>query len=147
MQDANAGTTSMPATKENIKKLKKDHVQFSRIPADTKVDPRFSSNAYVPYDYAENAYRDLSKTQGKGFTKEKNKKKRGKSSSKPLPGTAGFQEAQAFNLDEGEPDHSGDPSNELLDDFSDNPYGFKEDTWAFMSGCGFDPLGGGFGGW
>lgn len=35
------------------------------------------SNAYVSYDYAERAYQDLSMTRGKGFTKEKNKKKRG----------------------------------------------------------------------
>jgi len=31
----------------------------------------------VPYDYAEQAHRDLIVTKGKGFTKEKNKKKRG----------------------------------------------------------------------
>ena len=35
------------------------------------------SNAYRSYDYAERAYNDLSVTRGKGFTKEKNKKKRG----------------------------------------------------------------------
>ncbi|QSS57465.1 hypothetical protein I7I53_11652 [Histoplasma capsulatum var. duboisii H88] len=35
------------------------------------------SNAYIPYAYAERAYKDLSVTRGKGFTKEKNKKKRG----------------------------------------------------------------------
>lgn len=35
------------------------------------------SNAYVPYDYADRAYNDLSVTRGKNFTKEKNKKKRG----------------------------------------------------------------------
>lgn len=35
------------------------------------------SNAYVSYDYADRAYKDLSVTRGKGFTKEKNKKKRG----------------------------------------------------------------------
>ncbi|KAK5173398.1 jun-like transcription factor [Saxophila tyrrhenica] len=69
----------IPATKENVKKLKKEAVPFSRIPADQKVDPRFSSNNYVPYDYADRAYQDLSVTKGKGFTKEKNKKKRGES--------------------------------------------------------------------
>jgi len=31
----------------------------------------------VPYDYAERAHQDLIVTKGKGFTKEKNKKKRG----------------------------------------------------------------------
>ena len=35
------------------------------------------SNAYISYDYAERAYNDLSVTRGKGFTKEKNKNKRG----------------------------------------------------------------------
>lgn len=35
------------------------------------------SNAYISYEYAERAYQDLSVTRGKGFTKEKNKKKRG----------------------------------------------------------------------
>ncbi|EXJ54701.1 hypothetical protein A1O7_10042 [Cladophialophora yegresii CBS 114405] len=35
------------------------------------------SNAYKSYEYADRAYNDLSVTRGKGFTKEKNKKKRG----------------------------------------------------------------------
>lgn len=35
------------------------------------------SNDYMSYAYAERAYKDLSVTRGKGFTKEKNKKKRG----------------------------------------------------------------------
>ena len=60
------------------KKVKKQNVPFSRISADQYVDPRLASNAYVPYDYAERAHRDLIVTKGKGFTKEKNKKKRGK---------------------------------------------------------------------
>ncbi|KAJ8609453.1 hypothetical protein MRB53_039124 [Persea americana] len=47
-----------------------------RIPTDQFVDPRFASNKYVPYDYAERAHRDLIVTKGKGFTKEKDKKKR-----------------------------------------------------------------------
>lgn len=50
---------------------------FSRISKDQQVDPRFASNAYVPYDYADRAHQDLIVTKGKGFTKEKNKKKRG----------------------------------------------------------------------
>lgn len=70
-------TKEIPATKENIKKLKKDQVPFSRIPADQKVDPKFASNQYQSYDYADRAYQDLSVTKGKGFTKEKNKKKKG----------------------------------------------------------------------
>lgn len=35
------------------------------------------SNQYQSYEYADKAYQDLSVTRGKGFTKEKNKKKRG----------------------------------------------------------------------
>nr|POE54128.1 isoform beta of nucleolar and coiled-body phosphoprotein 1 [Quercus suber] len=58
-------------------KGKKSNVPFSRIPADTQVDPRFSNNEYVSYDYADRAHQDLIVTRGKGFTKEKNKKKRG----------------------------------------------------------------------
>ena len=56
---------------------KKQNTPFSRIPPDTKVDPKLASNAYVPNDYAEKAHHDLIVTKGKGFTKEKNKKKRG----------------------------------------------------------------------
>jgi hypothetical protein len=79
-------TKHLPATKENVKKLKKEQVPFSRIPADQKVDPRFASNEYVSYDYADRAYSDLIVTKGKGFTKEKNKKKRGMSpTSVPAP--------------------------------------------------------------
>lgn len=56
---------------------KKVNEPFSRIPKDIKVDKRLASNAYVPYDYAQKAHEDLIITRGKGFTKEKNKKKRG----------------------------------------------------------------------
>jgi hypothetical protein len=52
-------------------------VHFSRIPKDQHVDPKFASNAYVSYDYADSAHRALVVTKGKGFTKEKQKKKRG----------------------------------------------------------------------
>lgn len=69
----------MPASKKEVAIAeKKKQVPFSRIPQDQKVDPRFASNEYVSYDYADRAYRDLVVTKGKGFTKEKNKKKRGK---------------------------------------------------------------------
>lgn len=62
---------------DSEKPPKKKNAPFSRIPQDTQVDPRMASNAYVPYDYAERAHQDLIVTKGKGFTKEKNKKKRG----------------------------------------------------------------------
>ncbi|KAF2842033.1 hypothetical protein M501DRAFT_376797 [Patellaria atrata CBS 101060] len=51
--------------------------RFSRIPKDQYVDPKFASNEYVSYDYADRAHADLIVTKGKSFTKEKNKKKRG----------------------------------------------------------------------
>ncbi|KAK5747523.1 jun-like transcription factor [Elasticomyces elasticus] len=75
-----SGTSFMrlPATEENVKKMKKGNVPFSRVPKDTVVDEKFKSNEYVSYEYADRAYQDLSVTKGKGFTKEKNKKKRGK---------------------------------------------------------------------
>jgi hypothetical protein len=74
------GSTALPKpanSAANTKGPKKTNVPFSRVPPDTKVDPKLASNAYVPYDYAEKAHQDLSVTKGKGFTKEKNKKKRG----------------------------------------------------------------------
>lgn len=59
------------------KAVKKENIPFQRVPKDTKIDSKFSSNKYINYDYAERAHQDLSVTRGKGFTKEKNKKKRG----------------------------------------------------------------------
>ena len=59
------------------KVAKTQNVPFKRISKDTLVDPKLASNAYVPYDYADRAHKDLSVAKGKGFTKEKNKKKRG----------------------------------------------------------------------
>jgi hypothetical protein len=56
---------------------KKQNEPFSRIPKDIKVDPRFASNEYVSITYSQRAHEDLIVTKGKGFTKEKNKKKRG----------------------------------------------------------------------
>lgn len=67
----------LPNTPVTAQKGKKSNVPFSRIPADTKVDPRFSNNDYVSYEYADRAHQELIVTKGKGFTKEKNKKKRG----------------------------------------------------------------------
>jgi hypothetical protein len=67
----------LPLSKAEAKQAKSTE-RFQRIKADQiTVDPRFSSNAYQSYDYADKAFRDLSVTKGKGFTKEKNKKKRG----------------------------------------------------------------------
>jgi hypothetical protein len=70
---------SPPLPPDPVAKLPKKKVNepFSRIPKDVKVDPRLASNAFVPYDYAQKAHQDLIVTKGKGFTKEKNKKKRG----------------------------------------------------------------------
>jgi hypothetical protein len=49
---------------------------LAALSANAKEDS-YISNKYQNYDYAERAYKDLSVTRGKGFTKEKNKKKRG----------------------------------------------------------------------
>ncbi|KAI1400004.1 SRP40, C-terminal domain-containing protein [Hypoxylon fuscum] len=57
---------------------------FSRIRKDVVVDPRLSSNAYVSHEYGEKAHQDLIITKGRGFTKEKNKKKRGSYKGGPL---------------------------------------------------------------
>ncbi|MCJ1270701.1 hypothetical protein MMC22_010598 [Lobaria immixta] len=56
---------------------KKHRTPFQRVPKDTKVDAKLASNAYVSHEYGDRAHQDLSVTRGKGFTKEKNKKKRG----------------------------------------------------------------------
>ncbi|CAF9934012.1 MAG: hypothetical protein ALECFALPRED_005822 [Alectoria fallacina] len=85
-QDTTTVTTTVPATKRKrsssptpkVSKLtKKRNTPFQRVPLDTLVDPKMASNAYRSYDYADRAHQDLSVTKGKGFTKEKNKKKRG----------------------------------------------------------------------
>jgi SRP40, C-terminal domain len=70
---------SPPLPPDPVAKLPKKRINepFSRIPKNIKVDERLASNAYVPYDYAQKAHEDLIVTRGKGFTKEKNKKKRG----------------------------------------------------------------------
>lgn len=56
---------------------KKPRTPFQRVPKDTKVDAKLASNAYVSHEYGDRAHQELSVTRGKGFTKEKNKKKRG----------------------------------------------------------------------
>ncbi|EEY21806.1 predicted protein [Verticillium alfalfae VaMs.102] len=61
----------------NMNNQKGKNVPFSRIKESTYVDPRFASNDYVPNDYSDRAHADLIVTKGKGFTKEKNKKKKG----------------------------------------------------------------------
>jgi len=59
---------------------KKKHVGAKPTPLALLSQQDYShlpSNQYISYDYADRAYADLSVTRGKGFTKEKNKKKRG----------------------------------------------------------------------
>ena len=70
---------SGPATKTPAKKEKK-HTGAKLTPLaelSAKGIEGHVSNQYQSYDYADKAYQDLSVTRGKGFTKEKNKKKRG----------------------------------------------------------------------
>lgn len=74
---ADESSTNITTTEQPSKRVRVANEPFSRIPKDTKVDPRLSSNKYIPYDYAQQAHEDLSVTKGKGFTKEKNKKKKG----------------------------------------------------------------------
>lgn len=47
------------------------------------------SNQYQSYEYADKAFQDLSVTRGKGFTKEKNKKKRGSYRGGPIDTSGG----------------------------------------------------------
>src|SRR3569833_924173 len=56
---------------------KQPNEPFSRIRKDIQVDPRLSSNAFNAHDWGRKAHEDLIVTKGKGFTKEKNKKKKG----------------------------------------------------------------------
>ncbi|KAI1102064.1 SRP40, C-terminal domain-containing protein [Jackrogersella minutella] len=70
--------------KNGIKPTNGQNQPFSRIRRDVVVDPRLSSNAYVSHDYGDKAHQDLIVTKGKGFTKEKNKKKRGSYKGGPL---------------------------------------------------------------
>ena len=59
------------------KQARKESSPFSRIPKNLHVQEQFKAeNLYVPNSYNEQAYSDLRLTKGKGFTKEKNKKKR-----------------------------------------------------------------------
>lgn len=64
-----------PATK--IQKTIEKPSRFQRVPHDIKIDPKLASNAYRAHDYGDRAFQDLSVVRGKGFMKEKNKKKRG----------------------------------------------------------------------
>jgi hypothetical protein len=54
------------------------------------------SNDYMSYAYADRAFQDLSVTRGKGFTKEKNKKKRGSYRGGPIDITGG----KSFKFDD-----------------------------------------------
>ncbi|KAI0888358.1 SRP40, C-terminal domain-containing protein [Annulohypoxylon maeteangense] len=70
--------------KNGTKAPRTQNTPFSRIRQDVTVDPRLTSNAYVTHGYGEKAHQDLIVTKGKGFTKEKNKKKRGSYKGGPL---------------------------------------------------------------
>ena len=67
--------------KLTVPKTKKKHEGAKQTPLATlsadATEDSYISNKYQNYDYAERAYKDLSVTRGKDFTKEKNKKKRG----------------------------------------------------------------------
>lgn len=69
---------------------------FSRIKKDVYVDPNLTSNAYIEDGYGQRAHEDLIVTRGKGFTKEKNKKKRGAYRGGPLD----INRSQSFKFDD-----------------------------------------------
>lgn len=74
-------STSTPTSSFQQNVVKRKHIgakptPLAELSARADADSHIS-NAYRSYDYAEKAYKDLSVTRGKGFTKEKNKKKRG----------------------------------------------------------------------
>lgn len=58
---------------------KQPNEPFSRIKRDIVVEDKFRSNRFTDnsHDWGRKAHEDLIVTKGKGFTKEKNKKKRG----------------------------------------------------------------------
>ncbi|KIW14324.1 hypothetical protein PV08_07106 [Exophiala spinifera] len=75
------GDNMVAASRPVFEKTPKKHVgarptPLAQLSAQATGDS-YLSNAYQSYDYADRAYKDLSVTRGKGFTKEKNKKKRG----------------------------------------------------------------------
>lgn len=74
---SNKRKRSLSPVPGSTKMMRRSNTPFQRVPSSTKVDERFKSNAYQPYDYANKAHQDLVVTKGRGFTKEKNKKKRG----------------------------------------------------------------------
>ena len=90
-------STSAPIPSGQQGPVKRKHVGAKQTPlaelsAKATADSHIS-NAYRSYDYAEKAYKDLSVTRGKGFTKEKNKKKRGSYRGGPIDisGGKGFK--------------------------------------------------------
>jgi hypothetical protein len=76
-----SSTALSPKKKPEVPKLKKKHEGAQQTPlaslSASAAEHSYISNKYQNYEYAERAYKDLSVTRGKGFTKEKNKKKRG----------------------------------------------------------------------
>jgi SRP40, C-terminal domain len=80
--DSNSESPSKSSPKKSVaEKTKKKHEGAKPTPlaalSASVTEDSYISNKYQNYDYAERAYKDLSVTRGKGFTKEKNKKKRG----------------------------------------------------------------------
>ncbi|KIW41611.1 uncharacterized protein PV06_07152 [Exophiala oligosperma] len=76
MGDNMAADSKPDSTKPPKKHVGARPTPLAQLSAQATVDSHIS-NAYQSYDYADRAYKDLSVTRGKGFTKEKNKKKRG----------------------------------------------------------------------
>lgn len=74
MQETSVSNASPAPTDGNKKSTGARPTPLAQLSEQAHSHP---SNSYVSYAYADRAYKDLSITRGKGFTKEKNKKKRG----------------------------------------------------------------------
>lgn len=72
-----ASSSASPAPGNGFAKKKHPGTRPTPLAALSEQPHNHPSNDYRSYAYADRAYQDLSVTRGKGFTKEKNKKKRG----------------------------------------------------------------------
>lgn len=74
---SHAVANALAQTDQGGKKKKHTGARPTPLAAASERHHDHPTNDYKSYAYAERAYKDLSVTRGKGFTKEKNKKKRG----------------------------------------------------------------------
>jgi hypothetical protein len=77
VQETNSSSASPAPGNDPAKRKKHTGARPTPLAVLSELPHDHPSNNYIPYAYAEKAWKDLSVTRGKGFTKEKNKKKRG----------------------------------------------------------------------